>query len=199
MKLSRRDKRALIVLAVAVPILVAVGWMPGGGGAPAVVESGGSVEQAEQRLARLRRLAAEAPQRQEQLKRLEAELSAWEAGLVRAETAQQAQAEIVNMLRELGSAQTPPLEFRSVEIGPVRALANSEQYGEALVTVAFACAIEQLVNLLAELTTLEKSVATEEIRINAADQAKKILEVRLTVAGLVPRGLVPEKRGLGAL
>jgi hypothetical protein len=41
-------------------------------------------------------------------------------------------------------------------------------------------------------------VATNELSINAANAKQKTVSVRMTVSGLVPRRLVPVKKGLAA-
>jgi len=51
------------------------------------------------------------------------------------------------------------------------------------------------VNLLADLTAQPELVAPADLRISAGDRRRKTMQVRLTVAGVVPRALVPEKKG----
>ena len=198
MTISNRDKRALIALAVML-VIVAIVWLLPEDGSPQVVESTGSVPAAEQRLSRVRELAAQLPAKQEQLKRLEADLKKWEEGLIRSDTAQQAQAELLQVLRRIGTNQEPPLEFRSVNLGQIRPLGGSKDYGEVLVSVSFDCAIEQLVNLLAELTAQPLAIVTEEISIMSGNEQQKTLRIRMTLAGLVPSQLVPRQKGLATL
>lgn len=199
MTLSERDKRALLLLGVACAVALLLRLWLGRESSPAVVETVDSVAAAEQRLTQVRKLAALAPVRAKQIESLEAELAEWEKGLIQADTAQQAQAQILQILRRLGNAQEPKLDVRSEEIGAVRPLGKEKHYGEALVSVSFTCAIEQLVNLLADLGAQPEAVGIEEITITAANAKDKTLNVRLTVAGLIPYKLVPEKKGLGAL
>jgi len=198
MSMTARDQRALIILAVAVVVMAIIYFWPAGdAGADVVAASTDSVPGAEKRLERVRQLSAEVPGRQAQLEKLQAELEQRETGLIRTETGQQAQAELLQVLRRLGSSQSPPVDFRSTEIGQIRPLGESQEYGEALVSVTFDCAIEQLVNLVADLTTQKQAIVTEEIRI--APQGKpdqKRLRVRMSIAGLVPASLVPKRKGL---
>ncbi len=126
-----------------------------------------------------------------------AELATREKGVIQADTLAQAQAQLVQIVRRLTSAQTPPIEVRSVEIGQARPL--GEQYGEIWVPMSFECRIEQLVNLLADMTAQPELIATSELRVSAANQTDKTINVRLIISGVVPRKLVPEKRGLGLL
>ncbi len=195
MTLTARDKRALAALGVALVVSLAVYFWPQNEPAPAVVEPAASVKASEKRLERVRRLAAQLPARERQLKAMQQELARWEAGLIRAETGQQAQADVVQILREIASRQTPPLEFASVDIGRIRPFGKGGHYGEALVSVTFDCAIEQLVNLFADLAARPEAVVTDEIRITATRRKDKLLRVQLRVAGLVPGSLVPQRKG----
>ncbi len=199
MTLSERDRRALVILGVAVVVALALRFWLGRDSSAPVVETTESVAAAERRLEHARKLAALAPVRAKQIEALEAELGEWEKGLIQAETAQQAQAQILQILRRLAGAQEPKLDVRSEEIGPVRPLGKERHYGEALVSVSFTCPIEQLVNLLADLGAQPEAVGVEEITVSAANPKEKTLNVRLTVAGLIPYKLVPERKGLGAL
>lgn len=197
MTLTPRDRRALIGLGIAAAISVTVALWPEDTGTPEVVSGAGPAASVE-RLAHVRKLAAQRPAREQELARLRDELARWEAGTLQAETGQQAQAGLLQALRETGGQQNPALEFAQVEIGPIRPLGKSEDYGEALVSVSFQCGVEQLVNFLADLTARPEAIATEELRVNPGDAKKKLLNVRLTVAGLVPHGLVPRQKGLGS-
>jgi hypothetical protein len=198
MTVSARDKRALVILAVAVVLVLIARYFLDESGSPAAVGAVETPAAAEQRLASVRGLAARAPENEQRLKTLTAELEAWEKGLIRTETPQQAQAELLQILRRLAKAQTPPLEFRSEEIGQVRPLGEGKSYGEAVVSISLNCGIEQLVNLLAEITAQPEAIATDAIRISQGNQKEKSLSVRLTVAGLVPYELVPAKKGLAS-
>jgi len=73
-----------------------------------------------------------------------------------------------------------------------------EDYGEAAVSVNFQCRIEELVNFLAALTKEAELVATDEVLVSTGDPRAKTVSVRLTLAGVVPRNLVPVKKGLAA-
>lgn len=188
MTLAERDRRALLYLGVAVALVLGYQFWPQGGAAP-VSASPESVELAEQRLARLRDIAASAPAKQEILKKVAAELATREAGLLRTETAAQAQAQIITVLR--GVLGTEGIELRSTELGPVQAL--GERYGLAPVSVQFECRVEQLVNVLAAIEAREELITTRDFQITAANPREKTIRVRLTAAGVVPKTLVPDK------
>jgi hypothetical protein len=193
MTLSRRDRRALIVLAAATAFALAAWLWPEDTKAPARTVTAADVPLAEKRLARLRQLAATLPAREEALKQARADLDLREKGIIQADTAAQAQAQILQVVRRLARAQVPPLELAGVEMGPARPLGND--YGEVLVSVTFSARIDQLVNLLADLTAQPELLATEELRVGSAGNKQKTMTVRLTVSGVVAKKLIPEKKG----
>jgi hypothetical protein len=198
MTLQPREKRLVIALAIVAPVILIWYFASGSdSSATQVVPASDSIPLAERRLARLRLIAAAVPGRQQILDQVQGELLTREAGLIGAPTAAQAQAKLAEILQRIGRAETPPLDFRGVENGPVRAL--GEHYGEVLLSVSFEGGIEQVVNLLADITAQKELIATSEIRFGQAHPKQKTLPVRLTVSGVVRRDLVPQKRGPGAI
>jgi hypothetical protein len=190
MTLSKRDQRALLLLIpAALALVLKLGlFSPGPQVAEAAVDT---VEMAEKRLAKLRQLAATVPAKEAAAKQAAGELAIREAGLIQADTAQQAQAQLLQVIRTLGKNEN--IDARGGEFGPVRPL--GADYGEVSVAVAFDCRIEQLLNFLAGLTAQPALLATSEMRITAANAKEKTLNVRLTLSGVVPRRLVPEQKG----
>ena len=191
MKLQPRERRLLILLAVVAPMILV--WKFGlGSSAPDVAEAAGdSVEMAEKKLAKLRQLAATVPGKELLLKQANEQVAAKEAGVIQAQTAQQAQAQLLQVIRELGKKED--IDARGGELGPIRPL--GDDYGEVSVTVSFECRIEQLVNFLAGLTSEKQLLASREIRISPLNQKLKTLSVRLSLSGVIPRKLVPEQKG----
>jgi hypothetical protein len=161
----------------------------------AVAASTDSVAMAEKQLSKLREAAATVPQKQEIFKRVSGDLALREKGIIAADTAQQAQAQIFQILRKLGQDENPPVQLRSQEIGPVRPLGDS--YGEVLVTVQVECGIDQLVNILVGLAARPELIASNELRVTSSNAKDKTIGVRLVVSGVVPRKLVPGKKGAG--
>jgi len=53
------------------------------------------------------------------------------------------------------------------------------------------------VETLADLSREPDLLAPSEVIMNAQDQKNKILSVRMILSGVVPRKLVPEKKGYG--
>ena len=193
MKLQPRDKRALLILGAAVPAMLLLRLALGTGGSRAVVGAPDSVPLAEKRLERVRRLAASVPGKQEVLKRAAAELAEREKTIIQAETAAQAQAQLLEILRRIGKSMTPPIEFGTVEVSGQIAQFGDE-YGEVRIAVPFTCRIEDLVNFLAELTRQPEMLATTDLRVAAGDARQKTINVRLTASAVVPRRLVPQRR-----
>jgi hypothetical protein len=190
--LAPRDRRALAILAVALILIFGYYFWPEDAAptAPARVES---VNEAQKRLARLRETAAGIPAKEALLKTVSAELAAREKGLVQAETAPQAQAQLIQMVRRLAMAETPPIEIRSTELGAVAPF--GDVYGSVSVSMQMECRIEQLVNLLAAVATQPELVGPSDLRITSSSPKEKTIGARLTVTALVARRLVPERRG----
>jgi hypothetical protein len=194
-KIEQRDRRALAALAVAVVVLLLYLAFSGGTGPPQVVSASDSIPAAEKRLARVRQLAAGVAGREQVLQQASLELAQREKGVIQAETAAQAQAQLLNVIRRVAQAQTPPLDFGTVELGQ-QIPRLGEDYGEVQVSLPFTCHIDELVNFLADLTKQPEALATLELRVSAQDAKQKTIGVRLIVAGVVPKRLVPQKKAL---
>jgi hypothetical protein len=196
MNLGPRDRRALAWLAVAALLGVIVYFWPTNDGAATVVAPAGDpVTLAETRLARLRESAATVPAKENVFKKVSADLAVREKGIIQADTAAQAQALLIQIIRRLGAAENPAIDIRSTELNPIRPFGDS--YGEASVAVQIECRIDQLVNLLASLETQPELVATSDLRVLSSNAKEKTVAVRMTISGVVPRRLVPEKTQLG--
>ena len=66
-------------------------------------------------------------------------------------------------------------------------------------TVRFTCLIEQLVNLLAALANEPELLSTNQIQINGGTDKNKVIQVRLTLSGVVSKKLALEKKTGGTL
>ena len=171
--------------------------MPSSSGSAKVVAPSETVERDEKRIAVLRTALATVDGKQAVLKQVSTELAEREKGLIPGDTAEQAQAQLLQILRRLAKAQTPALDFRQAELGQPRSY--GESYAKVTVSVSLDCRIDDLLNLLAALSAQPEIIATDEIRCAAANPKSKSMPVRLTVSGLVPRRLLPEKKGVPAL
>lgn len=196
MKLRKRDKRALALLAGALVVWLILQWALPSASPPQVVTVSESMLAAEKRLTWLRQLAGSVPGKEEALRQTSAELTGRERGILQAETAAQAQAQLLEILRRVAKAQTPPLDIKGVELGQVARF--GDDYGEVQVSITFESRIEELVNLLADLTKQPEALGTRDLRVASGNAKEKTIGLRLTVSGIVPRRLVPEKKGLAA-
>jgi len=191
--LNERDKRALMLLGAAVVVFAIVMFATRSGDSSAkVVEPVQSVARLEKQLDTLRKNAATLPARQEVYKQVTNELADREKGLLQADTAAQAQARLVQILREVARNQNPPLDIRQTELGQPRPF--GQFYGEVPVSITMDCRTDQLVNFMAFLSAQPELIATEEIRFASGNPKTKVVPVRLTVTGIVARKLVPEKK-----
>ena len=199
MTLQDRDKRALLILAVVLPIAVLIYWTSGSssGSSVKVVAPSETVGRDEKRISVLRTALATVDGKEAVLKQVSTELADREKGLIPGDTAEQAQAQLLQIMRRLAKAQFPPLDIRQSELGQPRSY--GESYARVTVSVSLDCRIDELVNLLAALSAQPEIIATDEIRCTAANPNSKLMPVRLTVSGLVPRRLLPEKKGIAAL
>ncbi|MGA2325295.1 MAG: type II secretion system protein GspM [Bryobacteraceae bacterium] len=195
MKIERRDKRALAALAVAGVALLLYLVVSGEGGQPRIVGAAGSIPAAEGRLARVRQLAAGVSGRERVLQQVSSALAEREKGVIQADTAAQAQAQLVDVVKRVARSQTPPLEFGTVELSQ-QVVRLGEDYGEVQLSVPFTCRIDELLNFLADLTRQPEALATTELRVSAQDARQKTIAARLTIAGVVPKRLVPQKKAL---
>ncbi len=114
--------------------------------------------------------------------------------MIPGDTADQAQAQLLQIIRRVARTQDPALDIRQSELGQPRPYGDA--YGEVTVSVTIEARIDELVNLLAALSSQPEIIATGEVRCGAANPKTKAMSVRLTVSGLVPRRLVPDKKGL---
>lgn len=196
MSLQPRDRRALSWLAVSVVLMLVYRYWSSSADSAAAPAPADSVQLAERHLATLRRIAAGVPAREALLQRVSAELRQRETGLMPGDTAPQAQAQLLNVVQRVARKQTPPIEIRQGAFTPPQPFGDA--YGEVRLSLSFECSMDQVVNFLAGLTAQPEAVSTSDIIIDAANPKQKTVSVRLTVCGLVPRRLVPEKKGLAA-
>jgi Type II secretion system (T2SS), protein M subtype b len=184
------DRRYATLLAVAVVLFAIFKFGGSSGSGPAVVTASDSIPLSEKRLEKLRQAAATVPAEEAIVKQAQAELAARESGLLKGDTKDQAQAELVELMQSVAKANG--IDVRGVE-RYTQAPIDSD-YGEVGVEVTFTCGIEQLVNLLAALADQPQILATNAVRINGGTDKKKQIQVRLGVSGIVPRKLLPEKK-----
>ncbi len=188
------ERRHAILLGICLAIILVLRFGVFAQREPAVVGTVDSVPVAEKRLQKVREIAATVSGKEAVLKQASVELQIREKSVIQADTAPQAQAQILDIVHRLASANG--FDARGAEqMGEARPLGSD--YGEVSVTVPFTCAIEQLVNFLAALANESVLLATNEIHISGGSDKKKNLQVRLSLSGVVPRKLVPVRKGPG--
>jgi hypothetical protein len=158
---------------------------------PSVVTPSDTPARAEARLQQLRATAATVPDKEKILKDAQAELATREKSLIIADTAPQAQAQVIQIIRGLGRNEAPPVEIRNTDSLGIRPFGDS--YGEVTVGVQIDCRIDQLVNIVAALAARPEMVSTSDLRVTSSNAKEKTVTVHITVSGVVPRKLVPEK------
>lgn len=190
--MSEREKRLLLLLIpVVLIVVVRYAFFNGSSTASTSVVAVDSAPLAQKRLAKMRQVAATVPGKQAVLNQVDLELAAREKGIISADTAAQAQAHLLEVARRDGKAEN--IDVRGGELGQVKNF--SSDYGEASVSVSFECHIHEFVNFMAAISHEAELIAPQDIRINSANAKEKTITVRMTLSGLVPKKLVPEKKG----
>lgn len=196
MTVTSRDRKALLALAAAGLVYLIVNFaFPTTSGVATVAARGGtdSVELAQQRASRLRQIAALVPAREAVMKQVESDLADRERGMIQGDTAAQAEAAVQEVAVRVGKSNQ--IDIRG---GDFPAPKTFGDYGMVYTTVTFECHIEQLVNFLADLSHQPELVVPSEERIVASQPKQKMVNVRMILAGVVPKKLIPEKKGFGA-
>jgi hypothetical protein len=192
--LSKRDRTALILLGGAVCIYLLLQFtVLRDNNAPDSAAVSMSTDQLRQRVARLRQIAASLPVREALLKQTDADLAERERGVIQAATAAEAQSEVVQTAQRIGKANE--IDVHSGDFPPPRAFGD---YAIVYTNISFDCHIEQLLNFLADLTREPQLIVPSEERITATNPKDKTMTVRMLLAGVVAKKLLPEKKGLGA-
>jgi hypothetical protein len=188
MTLKPREVRALAMLplgVLAVLILYRITSTT-----PAVAPVSGTPEMLELRLRKLRQLSATVPGREQVLKVVQGHLALREKGVLQFSTAPQAQAHVLEVARRIASANK--IEARGGDFSAPHLL--GADYGEVSVGVSFECAIDQFMNFLADLSKEPELISPAEVHVAAANLKNKTINVRLVLAGVVAKKLVPEKK-----
>jgi len=186
------DRRTMLILAAGVLSILVLRFVVMADKRPAeVVTERDSVPLAEKRLAKLRETAATVPAKEKVAKQAAAQLATREKGMILADTAAQAQAQLLEIIRRAGKDEG--IDVRGAE--EMKVLPLADDYGEVVVAVSFTCRIEQFVNFMTVLANQPELVATSAIRVASSNPKEKTVLVRLALSGVVPRKLVPVKKG----
>jgi hypothetical protein len=199
MTISDRDRRALMILGAAVALGGLYYWSSSSSSSSSVDAGRSSVpidtvDHAAKRLAALRKEAATLQGKEVILRQVSRELADREKGLIPGDTAEQAQAQLLQIVRRVAQQQTPPLDVAQVELGRPRSFGSD--YGQVTVSLTLTCRIDELLNFLAGLSAQPELAATEEIRFGASHPKQKTMPVRLTISGLVAKRLMPARKDM---
>jgi hypothetical protein len=189
--LNQRDRRALMLLLAAAAVALAVHFWPED--ATSEVVEASSVPQLERRVLRLRQIEKSLAPREQVSKKVAAALAEREKGVIQAETAPQAQAQILQIVRRVLRAQTPPVDLRASDLRQPRRI--DDHYGEVSVQVTLDCGIEQTLNLLSDLGAQPEALGTVAVSFDPANPKQKTVPTRIVVSALVPGKLLPKKEG----
>ncbi|MGA2716303.1 MAG: hypothetical protein ABSG41_24670 [Bryobacteraceae bacterium] len=197
MTISDRDRRALVILALGLAVAGVLRFVFSDSMSTVSVASANVSEDriglARQRLVRLRQVAATLPAREAAMKQTASDLADRERGIIQADTAPQAQAALLEIARRIG--KNDQIDVRGGDFGAPKAFGD---YGLVYTTITFECHIEQFVNFLADLSHEPELVVPSEERIASGNPKEKTMNVRVVLAGVVAKKLVPEKKGLAA-
>jgi hypothetical protein len=198
MTLQPRERKFLIAGLICLPLFAIAYWSSGPSttvNAPRISSAPvESIEHAQKRLAYLRTAEATVSGKQTVLDQAKAELATREKGLLPGDSASQAQAQLLQVIQRVAATQNPPLLVRQVELGQPKSF--GENYGLVAVSVTLEARIDEIVNFLAGLNAQPEVLATDELRFGASHPKQKTMPVRLTVSGIVPRRLLPQKKGM---
>lgn len=204
MTISDRERRLLGVWVIAMAVGGFIYWYSNS--SPASSENTNSavgavpvdtIDRAQKRLAVLRKEAAMLPGKEDVLKQASAELDGREKGLLAGDTADQAQAQLLQVVKRVAKQQMPPLDTGQIELSRPRSYGSA--YGQVSVSITLNCRIDELVNFLAGLGAQPELISTEEIRFGSSHPKQKTMPIRLTVTGLVAKRLIPKQRGIPQL
>jgi hypothetical protein len=196
MNLSQRDRRALMLLAAGllVSAILYYGFPAQTTSSPAKAIIAQDPALARQRLAYLRQVATTIPAREAVLKQTSSDLASRETGgILQADTTPQGEAALLEIARRVGKDEQ--LDVRGGDFGTPKVFGD---YALVYATVTFECHIEQLVNFLADLAKQPELIAPSEEHITSGNAKEKTMNVRMVLAGIVPKKLIPEKKGLAA-
>lgn len=192
--LTQRDRRALLLLAGAVVVVLVLQFGLPSRAEPEVAVSS-SIPAAELRLRRLQEVARQKPGAAAESEAAARALAETEKGLLRGTTPAQASAEMQPLMKELLRAQG--INMQSSEFMAVKPV--GEDYAQVPLALSFNCAIEQWVNLMAAIRNAPQVLSTLDLRLGIADPKNKLIQVRMIVAGYIPASLVAPAKGVAGI
>jgi Tfp pilus assembly protein PilO len=187
--MSQRDRRALIMLGIAVVLFLVLQLnMFAPSAASGSAASDAALDALEQRLQLAQIQARQRPLTEAELSAAQRRLERVESRLLESADPALAQAEMRSLVGQLLDAEGIPL--RSSRFSPVKI--EQDRYAQVPLVVEFTCGIEQMVNLMAEIANSSRLLATRDIRIRPDKPEVKSIAVTMTVAGFLPMDRAPE-------
>lgn len=190
MRLAPRDRRALIILAVAVVLFLVIdlGVLPL---IESLQEARREVQVGELTLRKYRRAAAGEGARQTSLADLQKRAATVESGMLESGTAALAVAEMQGLLKDLAAANQ--IELSATEFLPPKLLDANHTLVSTRFTVT--ANVERMVNFLTALEAAPKALAVGRLSVNAIPNSpEKRLNVTLVVSGVM-RPEKPAEKG----
>lgn len=187
--MSRRDRRALILLGVAVTLFLVLQldmFSPSSAGGAAASDA--ALDALEQRLQLAQVQARQRPLTEAELSAAQKRLEKVESRLLESADPALAQAEMRSLVGQLLDAEGIPL--RASRFSPVKL--EQDRYAQVPLVVEFTCGIEQMVNFMAAISNSSRLLATRDIRIRPDKPEVKSIAVVMTVAGFLPLDRAPE-------
>lgn len=188
MRISRKDKIALICAGIAVLAFAVFQWVV----FPAwdsLAENRANIPLQERKFEKYREVARTAGMRTAEVSTLEAKLRQAESGLLASNTAALASGELQGLVKQLAS--TEAIDVRSNEFLPAKRL--GADYMEVPIVLQFQCRLDQLVNLLKNIAVNPQYLAVSKLLIMPGDVKVKSLNVTLQIAGVMRAE--PSKKG----
>jgi type II secretory pathway component PulM len=193
MQVGSIDRRSLFALGGSVAVFLLLRFVFFADPTPAAIAAVDTIPAAEKRLEKVRQIAATVQGKEELVKQVKAELAERETGVLKADTEAQAQTQLLELVQ--GIARANGIDARGMQ--EFRGIPISDDYGEIWTTITFSSSIEQLVNFLTTLGNQPQILSTYDIHVSSTHDKKKVIQVRLSVSGIVARKLIP-KRGAAA-
>ena len=187
LEIQSRDRRALMILLAAGALfaVMQLDFFFPSTGSPLV---GGSIEGAQERF-----LDAQVQARQKPLVEAESQeaakaLAEFESGLLQAESAELAKAEMRQVVGNLLVAEG--ITMRASRFGNVEL--EQDYFAQVPLTVDFDCRVEQFVNWMTTLSNSERLLTTRRIVLRPTKTETKAVRAQVTVSGYLPVSRTPE-------
>ena len=188
MRISERDRRALMGLGAAVAVFLL--WqfdfvLPSATGAAV---SASEIRREEDLLKLAQVTIRQKPLLDSEFETVEKARQALETKLLTSETAALAQAEMREIAGRLMSGAG--IQMKATRFGRVQR--EGEDYAQVPLIVQFTCAVESFVNLMSDIANADVLLSTREIKISPARGETKRIRVELTFSGYLPVSRTPE-------